>query len=53
MQVGYSIDILSFTLFHSICYQRLFVKKKKNIKIELSSGDEEDMEPCCSSSLKN
>jgi hypothetical protein len=47
---------------YSPCYQRLFIKKKKT-EIELSSGDEDDVievkpkpeeiEPCCSSSLKD
>jgi hypothetical protein len=49
-------------LIYRTCYQRLFENKKK-AEIELSSGDEneeidvkpklEEMEPCCSSSLKD
>jgi hypothetical protein len=61
MQVGYLKDILRFILFYSPCYKRLFEnKKKKKTEIELSSEDEndvkpkpEEMEPCCSSSLKD
>jgi hypothetical protein len=61
VQVNYFRNILKMALFYSACYQRLFQKKKT--EIVLSSGDEDDiievkpkleeMEPCCSSSLKD
>jgi hypothetical protein len=60
--VGYLTDILKMVIFYRSCYQRLFPKKKKD-EIVLSSGDEDDvmevkpkleeMERCCSSSLKD
>jgi hypothetical protein len=75
--VSYLIYIL-ISIFYRSCYNQLFYNKKKKasqkVKIELSSGDEdepiylssgdendtievkpklEDMEPYCSSSLKN
>jgi hypothetical protein len=51
-------DILKMDLFYRPCYTRLFLKKKKKAEIELSFADEvkpkvEEMEPCCSSSLKD
>jgi hypothetical protein len=62
MRVSDLRDLLNFLLFYRSCYQRLFQKKKKD-EIVLSSGDEDDvleikpkleeMEPCCSSSLKD
>jgi hypothetical protein len=66
LRVGYLRYILNST-FYSTCYIRLFVKKKKKasreVEIELSSGEEdepidvkpklEEMEPCCSSSLRD
>jgi hypothetical protein len=77
VRVGYLNDILRLICSYRSCYKRLFVKKKKNAEIELSSGDEndfeqrvylssgdeddvievkpklEEMEPCCSLSLKD
>jgi hypothetical protein len=60
VSVSYLANILNLT-FYSPCYQRIFEKKK--VEIELSSGDEndvldvkpklEEMEPCCSSFLKD
>jgi hypothetical protein len=61
LRVGYFLYITCLTSIYSSCYNRLFRKKKA--EIELSSGDEnevmeikpklEEMEPCCSSSLKD
>jgi hypothetical protein len=61
VRVCYLKHILKMTLFYRPCYNLLFRKKKT--EIDLSSGDEDDviemkpkleeMEPCCSSSLKD
>jgi hypothetical protein len=62
LRVSYLIDMLNYTWFYSVCYERLF-RKKKNVEIELSSGEEDDVldikpkleeiEPCTSSSLRH
>jgi hypothetical protein len=52
--VSYFIYITCLTSIYSPCYQRLFGKKKKDENEVMEVNPKlEEMEPCCSSSLKN